>query len=86
MKAKEEKEFKTFNHGKDIIRLTSMPGKKIIEGMPTELHFKEDGALNNTPSFAIIIQDVNGNKVVGQISLQMLNEGLNELGYKIIPV
>jgi len=42
--------------------------------------------LNNTPSFAIIIQDVNGNKVVGQISLQMLNEGLNELGYKIIPV
>jgi len=84
MKAEEEKAFKTFNHGTDPIRLVSEPGKKIAEGMPTELHLKEDGALNNTPSLAIIIRDIEGNRIVGQISLQMLNDGLNELGYQIV--
>jgi len=73
----------TFNHGKGLIKINRNPGAGVTEGRPIELHLKEDGAADESPSFAIIIEDSNGNKVLGQISLKMLSEALDKLGYTL---
>ncbi len=75
---------RTYNHGTGLIQ-TDMKGiVKLTQGMPTELHLKEDGTLDNKPSFAVVIEDLNRNKVIGQISLRMLKQALNELGYDVV--
>lgn len=45
---------------------------------PTEIHIKEDGAIDNTPSFCFILENmVNGSKFCAQISYGMLKSGLD---------
>lgn len=80
------KDIKTVNHGTGMIDIDPAPvAKHVVQGMPTELHLKENGTLSNGPSLAIVIETHN-RRVIGQISIDMFNEALNELGYKIIPV
>ena len=77
---------KAFNHGTGPIKMNANPGKIVMEGRPTELHLKEDGDKEDKPSFAIVIEDSNGNKVIGQVSLKMLSVALHELGYAVTSI
>lgn len=78
-----EKPFKGINHGTGQIDLTHH--KEIEEFSPVEIHLKEDGSLKNEPSFAIVLTSpYSRTQVFGQISLEMLNEGLDDVGYEII--
>lgn len=82
-------EFKIINHGNGPINLTHFNPKNIVEMRPTELHFKENGSLENKPSFALVFEmpwSFAAPIVYGQISLQMLNDGLRELGYEITKI
>lgn len=73
----------TRNWGKKLI---IMPDNA-IQMRPTEIHLKENGAKNNKPSLCIVME-IPGQvpKVYGQISIAMLNEALNELGYCVTPI
>lgn len=79
-------DFKAFNHGKNKIDLSSK--NNLVFMRPTEIHLKEDGDINDEPSFAIIMaipfQSEFVAPVVGEISLKMFNEALESIGYKII--
>ena len=85
-----DKPLKTLNWGKLKIDFSSSRYHYIQEMRPTEIHLKEDGSINNKPSFAIVMsRDEIGAEeyhypIYGQISLEMLNEGLKELGYEIV--
>ena len=85
---KENKAFVGINHGKGKIDLTkhNSDGRfnNVTEMKPIEIHLKEDGSVKDEPSFAIVMKNVFGAVVYGQISLEMLNEGLADIGYKII--
>jgi len=57
----------------------------LLQGQLKELHLKEDGEVNNGPSFCIVITSrVNGSGMFGQVSFKMLKEAFNELGYDLI--
>ena len=77
-----KKEFKGFNHGKGQIVFDNY--STITQLKPVEVHLKEDGTLNDGPSLAIVFAfpglDV---ATFGQISLEMFNQGLADIGYKI---
>ena len=76
------KDFKTIDHGTDKMDMRGLG--YAVQVRPTELHHKSDGAKDDSPSFAIVMQGRNMAPVVGQISLKMLNEAMEELGYSII--
>lgn len=78
------KEFKAFNHGTGPIVLAQHNNNLVMQAKPTELHLKENGTLNNGPSFAIVMEDYYRNRIIGQVSLDMLKEALNEIGYDIV--
>jgi len=78
----EKKPFTAFNHGTNQIDVKHLGKIKMM--LPTEIHYKEDGSITNGPSFAIVLTSPVDIPVVGQISLKMLNDGLNELGYEIV--
>lgn len=63
-----------------------LPEKHLAISMmrPTEIHLKEDGSKTNEPSFAIVLERAYSPTVIGEISLEMLNDGLADIGYKII--
>ena len=46
--------------------------------MPTELHIKEDGDINDNPSLCYVLIDALGNSYAAQISLNMLETGIEE--------
>ena len=75
------KAFQAFNHGTGKMDLTKH--KNIVVMRPTEIHLKEDGSKKNEPSFAIVMTDFR-NTVVGEISLEMLNDGLADIGYEVV--
>lgn len=76
------KDFKAFNHGTGKIIIKH---KEMIELKPVEIHLKENGSIKDEPSFAFVLTRPDlETAVFGQISLEMLNESLNELGYKIV--
>ena len=53
---------------------------------PVEFHLKEDGALDNRPSLAIVLVTGQGDAVVGEISLAMLEPVLQMLDrYRAAP-
>lgn len=69
-----------YNWRKEQIQLSG----NVREFTPTELHFKADGDKNNEPSFAIVMQQgFHQAKVVGQFSLQTLQECFNAIGYTV---
>lgn len=73
---------RVFNHKKGLINLQHIP-HMIVEMMPVELHFKKDGATDETPSFAMVLQRGDA-YVYGQLSLHTLKEALAELGYDVV--
>lgn len=75
------KAFKGINHGKRKIEFSDKP---LIEMIPTEIHLKEDGDTDDNPSMAIVMGNKFGHLVYGQLSLKMWNEGLADIGYKIV--
>ncbi len=74
--------FKGFDHGTGVIDL-SVHGSKIKEARPIEIHLKKDGDIHNLPSLAIVMRCNDNSLVFGQISLEMLNAGLEDIGYEI---
>ncbi len=76
------KDFMTKDHGKKEVNLRHL--RNVIgEFMPAELHHKADGDVNDEPSFTLVFKGTAGYHIYGQISLRMLSEGLEELGYKL---
>ena len=51
---------------------------------PTKIIHKADGAVDNGPSFCIVMEHLVRMPVVGQVSLKMLNEALADIGYEIV--
>ncbi len=49
------------------------------EYRPTELHILEDGALDNSPTALIVMMNLEGNEVMGQISLNMFSQAIDLL-------
>lgn len=77
-----DKPFKGISHGTGPINLTHLSDTDQFR--PVEIHLKENGSLKDEPSFAIILTSPYSKKaIVGQISLEMLNDGLADIGYTI---
>lgn len=74
--------FEGINCGSDQIDLSDLDIK--AELRPLRIYYRENGTLDNSPSFAIVMSDRGGLSVVGQLSLRMFNEGLADIGYKIV--
>lgn len=75
-------DIKTKDWGTDQIDLRD--NQLVKEFKPVEIHHKSDGSLKNKPSFLFVLYSpISPYKIIGQISLQMLNQAMNELGYKI---
>lgn len=70
------------NHGEEKIDVSHIPSI-VLEAVPTELHFKTNGALFDTPSIAIVMK-VAHIHVIGEISLNTLSDCMDQLGYKIV--
>lgn len=75
------------NHGKGQIDLSAYSKRSHPwRGRPISVHLKEDGAVDDKPSLCLIIE-LNSEPVsyiMGEISLAMLNSGLNDIGYGIV--
>lgn len=84
MSIKNEKPFKGINHGTGLIDLRHLAVVAVL--MPIEIHLKENGTIDEKPSLSIIMKDIDGIRVVGEISLKMLNEGLEDVGYQITKI
>ncbi len=67
--------FKLFNAGTDKMNLPLGS----FELRPTELHYKEDGAIGNKPSFCILMEHPDRPPVYGQVSMEMFNKALKGL-------
>ena len=77
-----EKDFKAIDHGKGPIDMTGYPSA--VEFKPIELHHKEDGAKDNSPSFAILLENPAFEvQILGQISLETLAASMSALGYTL---
>jgi hypothetical protein len=78
----QEKFVKGTNVGTDKIILKGY--STIVEVRPVEIFLKEDGAIGDKPSFAIVMTGLMGTAVFGQLSLETWNEALKDVGYKIV--
>ncbi len=81
----ETREMKVVNVGKGRFDLRDYgPDVSIIHMVPTELHFKEDGALDDRPSLLVVLSHPTvRHLVVGEMSLSTLSRCLEDLGYEI---
>lgn len=86
MKKDSEKPFKGIGHGINHIVINGEPGKVMHFYKPIEIHLKENGSLKNEPSFAIVMDSEVHGMALGEISLEMFNDGLRDIGYKIIKI
>lgn len=73
---------KVINHGANPIDLSHI-GSTSKEVRPVELHYNTNGSLNGTPTIAIVMEFEYGLKVYGQMSLDTLDDCMNQLGYEI---
>lgn len=73
------KPFRGINFGKESIEI----GPVNNEMKPTLICLKEDGAIGDKPSLAILFESY-GKKFIGQVSVDMFNEGLDDIGYKLV--
>jgi len=93
----EPKPFAGFNHGTSTIDLTPLQTEISKDGIerngvffeemrPIEVHVRENGDVDDKPSFCFVMKPPPhiAVHVMGQISLKMLNEGLRQAGYKIV--
>lgn len=81
-KPETEKPFKGFNHGKGLVDLRKHGKMQMM--MPIEIHLKEDGSFKNEPTLTMVMIQLDTTPVCGEISLEMLNDGLNDIGYEIV--
>ena len=49
-----------------------------------EVQIKDDGAINDTPSFCAIMKDVETNVYITQFSFETLQAILSKMGYRVI--
>lgn len=77
------KEFRGINHGREKIGISV--GPQFVEMKPTVIHLKEDGTLTDEPSLCIEMERGSA-KAFGQISLKMFNDGLEDIGYKLVKI
>ena len=76
--------FKGFDWGTGQIKI-DVGSKNYHTMMPREIHHKSDGSVKNEPSFCFLLTSPLEDFVVtSQISLEMLNKGLNDIGYEIV--
>lgn len=81
--------FTGFNVGKnriDVGHYSDINYSAMFELRPVELYLKEDGAKGDKPSFAITMIDPRNHAapIIGELSLEMWNKGLSEVGYEIV--
>lgn len=86
-----EKPFKGINVGMEPFVIPY--NDTLVQLLPTEIYLKENATLTDGPGFAIVLRlpaDMTEKlgcpfpTVVGQLSLEMFNDGLADIGYKII--
>ena len=77
-------DFMAVNHEKGIIKLGLSQFTDVQQGKPVEIHFKDDGSVDNKPSLCLVIMTETTSCVYGQISLEMLNNAIEQVGYKLI--
>ncbi len=75
-----KKAFNAFNHGKGKIPVPLIS----LKMLPTELHIKEDGSVKDEPTFVMVMTRDKYITVYGEISIEMFNDGLSDIGYKMI--
>lgn len=76
--------FKGFNHKNGKVDLNKFNDTPTVVAMrPTEIHLKENGSADNKESFVIVFERP-FQMAYGEITLQMLNQGLSDIGYKIV--
>ena len=96
------KPFIGLNHKKNAIDLNFDPHDATrrsvwgTEARPIEIRLKEDGTIDNKPTICIvlcqepesasIISTIKKPLIYGQISIEMFNEGLKDIGYRIVPI
>lgn len=78
----EKSNFIGFDHGNGKMMINGEHG--FIFAKPIELHLKRDGSIEDKESFAIVMEVFTKQKIVGEISLKMLNEAFEDVGYKIV--
>lgn len=86
MENQTDKPFKGFNWGKGTVNFMPVAGESWKEFKPTQIHLKEDGTIDDKPSLVIVMEGRSKHMAYGQISLEMLNEGLADIGYKITKI
>lgn len=72
---------KVTNHGKEQYKVEDFNDG--IQFKPIELHYKEDGSIDNKPSFLMVMERHDRPKAFGQFTLKTLSDCLEELGYEI---
>ena len=82
MRDREEREF--FGETVEVIDLREELDKFLTELYPTKLYHLPTGAIGDKPTFGFRMETPDSLFVIGQISLQSLNEALADVGYKII--
>lgn len=75
------KDLIAINHGTGKVDLRHL-GAAALRMLPTELHLKEDGALNGKPSVCFVMETPFAT-AYGELSLEMWNTALETIGYKI---
>lgn len=85
------KDLKTYNVGKELFDLRKPEYKGMMQYKPVEIYHKEDGSKEDKPCFLFIMRDCSTflnpkHPVCAQVSLKMLNEAMQELGYEIRPL
>lgn len=54
------------------------------EVRPVAIYLKEDGALDDKPSFVLSMIDLASRETHGQLTLNMLNDGLDDVDYTVV--
>lgn len=60
------------------------PFRPITETGIIEIQIKDDGAVNDTPSFLAIMKDVDTNIYITQFSFETLQAILSKMGYRCV--
>ena len=78
------KDFTGFNLGTDPLIVQN---QNVVQLKPTQIYLHEQGSITNEPSFSILMTHPTADiGAIGQLSLEMWNEGLKDVGYKIVKI
>lgn len=71
------------NHGLGEIDLRTYCQRMPFRLALKSVHFKEDGAVNNTPSMAFVCRDPAGLSFVHELTVETLEGLLRQAGYRL---